>query len=181
MKPYLLAMYNVLKIGIKKIQCKKIECKGMQLFSFQTKILVKKTSTISLGGRIVSDGRVAIIVDENAELIIGNKVYFNEGTMISCKKNIEIGSGCLFGPNVKVFDNNHKFNADNGVLGEHTTGAISIGENCWIGSNVVILKGSQIGKNCVIGASCVISGKIPDSSIVTQNREIKINPIKEKK
>ena len=43
---------------------------------------------------------------------------------------------------------------------------IIIGNNCWIASNVVILKGTKIGNNCVIGAGCIVSGIIPDNSIV---------------
>lgn len=56
---------------------------------------------------------------------------------------------------------------------------ITIGKNCWIGTNVVILKGTTIGDNCVIGAGCVVSGDIPKGSIVTQSRDLKIEPIRE--
>ena len=92
----------------------------------------------------------------------------------SCKRSVEIGSGCKFGPNVKIFDNNHKFDKEYGVSNEHTYDEIKIGENCWIAANVVILKGTSIGKNSVVGAGCVISGNIPEASIVTQNRKLEI-------
>lgn len=45
-------------------------------------------------------------------------------------------------------------------------GEVNIGNNCWIGSNVIILKGADIGDNCVIGAGAIISGKIPDNTLV---------------
>lgn len=40
-----------------------------------------------------------------------------------------------------------------------------IGNHCWIGSNVTILKETHIGDNCVIGAGLVISGKIKDGTL----------------
>ena len=144
-----------------------------------TKLCLKKSSCVYFGDRMISDGRMVIVVDSNAKLFIGKQVYFNEDAMISCKSMIEIGTGCKFGPNVKIFDNNHKYNAAGGVSNDHNVGTIIIGEHCWIGANVVILKGTKIGKNSVIGAGCVISGEIPEASVVTQGRELKISPMKE--
>ena len=55
---------------------------------------------------------------------------------------------------------------------------VEIGDNCWICSNVTILKGTRIGKNCVIGAGTVLSGNIPDNSIVKSNRSLKVEKIR---
>ena len=144
------------------------------MFAIDSKFRFGKYSHVKLGNRIISDGRMVIIVDEDGCLKIGEKVYFNENAMISCKGQIVIGDGCQFGPNVKIFDNNHKFDSAHGVLSEHSIGKVKIGDNCWIGANVVLLKGTKIGKNSVIGAGCVIDKEIPEASIVTQGRELKI-------
>ena len=56
---------------------------------------------------------------------------------------------------------------------------VEIGDNCWICSNVTILKGTRIGKNCVIGAETVLSGNIPDNSIVKSNRSLKVEKIRD--
>lgn len=153
---------------------------GIQLLGYNTKMVFHPSSYIELGDRVISDGRCVFIVDKDASLKIGNHVYFNEGMMISCKSSIQIGDGCQFGPNVKIFDNNHCYNASQGVLGKHTTNPIRIGENCWIASNVIILKGTVIGDNCVIGAGCVIKENIPNSSIVTQVDNLKVKQIQER-
>ena len=60
----------------------------------------------------------------------------------------------------------------------YTTGLVHVGSRYWLGSNVVLLKGACIGNNCVIGAGCVISQKIPDNSIVTMDRQIKVESIR---
>lgn len=179
MKPYLLVIYNFVKLHIKKLSAKESSISSVLMFSRNTKLLLNQKCKVVLEDRIISDGRTTIIVDEGAELKIGSHVYFNEGAMISCKCSVTIGNGCKFGPNVKIFDNNHKFDATNGVSGAHSVGSIEIGENCWIGTNVVILKGARIGKNSVIGAGCVISGEIPEKSIVTQGRDLLIQPMRE--
>lgn len=181
MKPYFRVLYNGIRFRLLRFfMCPGIQIKGMLLMGYNTRICAKKTSVLELGKRIVSDGRLTVIVDEGARVKIGDHVYFNEGAMISAKREIAIGDGCQFGPNVKIFDNNHRFNSDQGVLGEHVSESIAIGQNCWVASNVTILKGCQIGDRCVIGAGCVVKGRIPDGSIVTQESKLKIKRIEAK-
>ena len=86
-------------------------------------------------------------------------------------KGIDIGEGTLFGENVKIYDNNHGFNKISIPIKKqgYSVKEIKIGSHCWIGSNVIVLKGVQIGNNCVIGAGCVISQSIPDNTIVKLN------------
>lgn len=178
MKPYLLVLHNKIRFAFRHIKCKGIKAKGILLISRNTKIVATKNSELILGSHIVNDGRFVIMV-QDGKVNIGDNVYFNEDVMISCKSYVEIGEGCRFGPNVKIFDNNHKFDVKNGVKSDFKAATITIGKNCWIGTNVVILKGTTIGDNCVIGAGCVVSGDIPKGSIVTQSRDLKIEPIRE--
>ena len=178
MKPYFRVLYNAIRFALKKLRTRDFKVHSVELFGYNTKLRMGKKSKVSFGEKIVSDGRMVMIVDNSGKLTIGSHVYFNEDAMISCKGQIEIGSGCRFGPNVKIFDNNHRFDAANGVTDQHNAGDIFIGENCWIGANVVILKDTKIGKNSVIGAGCVVSGVIPEKSIVTQGRELRIQPMR---
>jgi acetyltransferase-like isoleucine patch superfamily enzyme len=48
-------------------------------------------------------------------------------------------------------------------------GPIKIGNNCFIGTNCIILPNTTIGNNCVIGAGSVVRRNIPDNSVVTGN------------
>lgn len=47
--------------------------------------------------------------------------------------------------------------------------SVVIEDDVWIGSNVVVLSGTKIGKGCVISAGSVVSGTLPDYSIVVGN------------
>lgn len=180
MKPYLLVLHNLLRFGCLKLKSRQTTFSRVELLSRNSKLVFHKNSRVTFGDRVVTDGRFVVITDDQAVLTIGDRVYFNEDAMISCKGSVTIGSGCKFGPNVKIFDNNHKFDAEDGVSEAHSVGTVMIGERTWIGANCVILKGASIGKNCVIGAGCVVSGDIPDSSIVTEGRGLTVRPIQKR-
>ena len=178
MKPYFRVMYNTAKMQwLRKFKCSSFATDGIQLFGWNTKISVQRSSNVHFGRKVNSDGRLTIFVGENAKLTIGDSVYFNEGCMLSSHESITIGDHCLFGPNVMVIDNDHEYSRD-GVSTNVVSAPITIGNNCWIGANAVILRGTTIGDNCVIGAGCIVKGNIPDSSKVTQDRKLNIEELK---
>jgi len=112
-----------------------------------------------------------------AMLSIGDNVFFNNGCSINCLDKIEIGSGSIFGEGVKMYDHNHKYTTDPIISiskDQFNTAPIIIGKNCWIGSNVTILKGVTIGDNVIIGANCLIYESIPSNSIVKLNQSLTI-------
>ena len=94
MKPYLLVAYNYVRFWLMKaVRCKNLNAEPIQMLSLNTKVKLHRNSAVSLGPRIVSDGRMVIMADENCNLTIGKSVYFNENAMISCKKMVSIGNG----------------------------------------------------------------------------------------
>ena len=101
----------------------------------------------------------------------------NRYCMVSAHGYVEIGDNCIFGPGVRIFDNNHKFSRENGANTELKIGSVKIGRNCWIASDAIILKGADIGDNCVIGAGCIINGSIPSGSLVRPNTNNIVEPI----
>lgn len=166
-----------------KLRCAKtFNCSNLTfgdniLFDKELVLRLGRDTTVEIGNSVESDGKLSIITDGYGKLKIGNNVYFNDGVIVSCLGCVTIGDDTLFGPGVKVFDNNHIFDVS-GVFRDCREGVINIGKKCWIASNVVILKGADIGDGCVIGAGCVIKDKIPAGSIVTAGGQNNIQKIK---
>ena len=46
---------------------------------------------------------------------------------------------------------------------------IKVGNNVWIGGNVVVLPGVTIGDNVVIGAGSIVNKDIPSNSVAVGN------------
>jgi len=103
---------------------------------------------------------------KGAVLKIGDKCGFS-GAAISCAESITIGDNVLLGINVIVTDtDHHSLNAKQrfeniGI----TSKPIVIGNDVWIGTNSIILKGVNIGDNSVIAAGSVVVGDIPDNVV----------------
>ena len=91
---------------------------------------------------------------------IGEGCYFNQGITMIDDWKIEIGDRCLFGPNVTLCTTGHAISPKHRGDGMYSF-PIKIGNNCWIGANVVILPNVTIGDNSVIGAGSIVTKDIP--------------------
>lgn len=109
---------------------------------------------------------------------IGDDVGMNSNVVIACHDSISIGSRVEIGPNVCIYDHEHDFRDPRGLsAGTYRTASVTVGDDVWIGANVVILKGVEIGDRCVIGAGCIVSEPVPDDHIIVQKRESSIRKI----
>lgn len=130
------------------------------------------SSSLQIGRGVRLNEHSTVSVLKGGELVIGDGVGIGSANFIVCHSKISIGENTIFGPNVLVYDHDHIYDSKNGVDKKcFTTAPVTIGKNCWIGANVVILKGTTIGDNCVVGAGTVIKGIIPSGTLIKQNRE----------
>ena len=177
MKLYILLIYNLLRIILMKCRLHhRLESSLIQRISPRTSIKSFGNGCLRLGRNLDIAPYCDIQVHGSGLIEIGDNTYINRYCMISSHQHVQIGSKCMFGPGVRIFDNNHKFSID-GVSCNLSSAPISIGDRTWLGSNVIVLKGATIGKNCVIGAGCIISGTIPDNTIVRQTQTQTLTPI----
>ncbi|MEC4028765.1 acyltransferase [Myroides odoratimimus] len=104
-------------------------------------------------------------------IILGDYVYLGPGGMINAMGGVEICTGTIIGPNFLILSANHNFNSKKLVPYDetHILKKVTIGVGCWIGANVILTPGTTIGKGVIIGAGAVVSGIIPDYSIVVGN------------
>ena len=92
------------------------------------------------------------------------------GSVITCAEKIIIGKNVLIGYNCYISDtDNHVIDPILRHTGKAETAPIDIGDNVWLGANVVVLKGVSIGANSVIGANSLVLSSIPSNVIAIGN------------
>lgn len=178
LKTLILLGYNLIRFCIHKIRWgKQFAVHPIQRISPFAAIKIFDQGTMRIGRNTEFAHGCDFEVHRKGHLSIGEKTYFNRYCLISAHQSVKIGAHCMFGPGVKIFDNNHRFSKKEGVSSTLSTDEIVIGNNCWIASDVIILKGCRIGDNCVIGAGCIVSENIPTGSLVKCQRNVEITPI----
>jgi acetyltransferase-like isoleucine patch superfamily enzyme len=88
------------------------------------------------------------------------------GTYFQALNGIELGQNFLFAPGVKLISSNHGMD-DRHII--EKAEPIRIGNNVWLGANVVILPGVQLGNNIVVGAGSVVTKSFPDNVVIAGN------------
>ena len=102
----------------------------------------------------------------SGKVILHGGVFINNSCSFNCLERIEIGAGTMMGEGVRFYDHDHIYTTETIEKWQWTTAPIRVGRDCWIGSNVTILKGVTIGDNTIIGAGCLIRNDIPSNSVV---------------
>lgn len=105
--------------------------------------------------------------DHGYNIHIGKNFYANSGCTLHDTTSINIGDGVMLGPNVKLYTEGRHLNSK----GENITHTypISIGNDVWIGGNVVILPGVTIGDNAFIVTGSIVCSNIPSNAFAEGN------------
>lgn len=115
----------------------------------------------------------AVLATWSAEAFINIGSYVGlTGTTLVAESGITIGNRVRIGANSTVADTDFHPLTVEGRLADPKAGKslpIVIEDDVFIGMNVLILKGSQIGQGSVIGAGSVVTGKVPPHVIVVGN------------
>ena len=102
---------------------------------------------------------------------------------------IHIGENVVIGPNVTLATPMHPLLPEERNIRKREDGCfynleyakpITIKDNCWLASNVVVCGGITIGEGCVIGAGSVVTRDIPPYSLAVGNPCRVIRKITEK-
>jgi serine acetyltransferase len=99
---------------------------------------------------------------------IGNRCVIGRGSHIVGHWSIEIGDDIQTGPYVYITDQNHSYADPVEPIGRQwpTEAGVRIGSGSWLGANVIILPGAQIGEHVVVAAGAVVRGTFPDRCVV---------------
>lgn len=92
---------------------------------------------------------------------IGERFYANFNFTVVDDGKIFIGDDVMCAPNVLLSTTGHPIHPEYRKVGAQFSIPIRIANGVWLGANVVVLPGVEIGENSVIGAGSVVSASIP--------------------
>lgn len=133
-------------------------------------------------GKIILQG--SNYIGRNVEIGTNGTIEIGVNTSIQDRciilGDVEIGKYCTFAPNVYISSGRHYYNykpnyyiknqdeliANDKILSKAHSKKVTIGDDCWLGINVVIMSGITIGRGCVIGANSVVTKNLEPFSVV---------------
>ena len=107
--------------------------------------------------------------DYGYNIEVGENFFANYNLTVLDVGKVKIGKNAQIAPNVSIYTAGHPVHPDSRNSGYEYGIAITIGDNVWIGGNVCILPGVNIGDNVVIGAGSVVTKDLPDNVIAAGN------------
>ena len=107
-------------------------------------------------------------IDHSMNIHAGPSLAINTGVFISARAPITFGSGVLVGPNVVIVSSNHRYDRPDLPISEqgHELAPITIGDDCWLGANAVILAGVNVAEGTIVSAGAVVTRDTEPYSIV---------------
>lgn len=103
--------------------------------------------------------------DHGTGIILGENVFINYDCIMLDGGYIRIGKHTLIGPHCQFYTPQHPMDYVERREEKETAYPITIGEDCWLGGNVVVCPGVTIGNRCIIAAGSVVTKDIPDDSL----------------
>ena len=158
-------------------------------FKKNSKIIINNSLKLNFNKIPNSNSKILIQLCENAKFIIHDSLkigyntdilvkedalleiysgYLNADVEIRCAQHIKIGKNCAIARGVKILDSDfHSIYFNDEII--NPSKKITLGDNVWIGTGAMILKGVTVGNNVVIGAGTIVTKDIPNNCIVAGN------------
>lgn len=176
-----------LKKLVKKILKKKLAKKLNVVLDFHSTAKIqnwnfslKKNCRIHVGDGSIMEANLSFD-KEGAGISIGNNTYIGGSNIIS-SNSITIGNDVLISWGCTIVDHNshsiHWSERANDVKDWYKglkewknvdSRPITIGDKAWLGFNVIVLKGVNIGEGAIIGAGSIVTKDIPPFAIAAGN------------
>lgn len=107
--------------------------------------------------------------DYGYNIEVGENFFANYNCILLDINKITIGKNVMLAPNVIITTAGHPIHFEARNSGWEYGKPIKIGNNVWIGTNVVINPGVSIGNNVVVGSGSVVTQDIPDNVVCVGN------------
>jgi maltose O-acetyltransferase len=106
----------------------------------------------------------------------GANVWLGENSSIAANawigNDTRIGDDVMMAPDVIILSNSHNFDRTDIPMREQGAPPprpVTIGDDVWIGTRVIILPGVTVGSHAILGAGAVVAKDVPEWAIVVGN------------
>lgn len=117
--------------------------------------------------------------DYGTQISIGDHFFANYDCIFLDVAPITIGNRVMFGPRVCLYTAGHPLDAATRNTGLEFGKPIAIGDDVWLGGNVVVLPGVTIGAGTVVAAGSVVKRDLPPHVLAAGNPCQVLRPITE--
>ena len=151
----------------------------------KTLIRTRKHGDIVVGNNVIfnsqrSTNLVGLVGPTILDTLGGGKIEVGDysgfsSVVMSSRTSIKIGSHVKIGGNVRIFDHDfHALEADIRRASEDRkhirSRPVVIEDDCFVGTNAIILKGTHLGARVIVAAGSVVFGlDVPPDSLVKGN------------
>lgn len=130
--------------------------------------IVLRPWTLVVGARAELEPDVYIkVTSDGARLTIGNDVFVGRGVEFDISCALTVGNDVLIAPGCFVTDHFHRHAAAATIASQGCEEKpVAIGDDVWLGANVVVLAGVTIGRGAIVGAGAVVNRDVEPMAVV---------------
>lgn len=120
----------------------------------------EKAKTLGFGqGTSIYDNALVL-----GNVKVGENTWIGPNVILDGSGDLVIGSNCSISAGVQIYSHDSVKWAVSAGKSSYEYAPTSIGNNCYIGPNVIVSKGVSIGDECIIGANSVVLNDVPEKS-----------------
>lgn len=113
--------------------------------------------------------RPPMYCDYGQYITIGSETFVSFGATLLDVASITIGDDCQIGPHVQLLTPTHPLDPQPRREKWEAAEPISIGDNVWLGGDVIVCPGATIGENTVVGAGAGVTKNLPPNVLAVGN------------
>jgi len=135
-----------------------------------SKIYVTWPHQVTIGNDCVLEHNIYFKFDgiwkPGPSIVLEDRVFLGTGCEFNINHGITIGNDALIASGCRFIDHDHGYDIGMPMNKQPSKGkAIRIGSDVWIGCNVVVLKGVEIGDGAIIAAGAVLNKSVNSNEI----------------
>ncbi len=143
---------------------------------------VGRRSVLRTAGSASIHAGTCVWMSDHVEIDASGRVAIGPGTTIqrrcTINGNVALGTHCILAPNVFISSGSHPFRdtpwmpirEQEAARRSRAVGLpdrpVVVGDDCWLGTNVVVCPGVRLGKGCVLGANAVVTRDVAPYAVV---------------